>query len=91
MKPKKFSAIDETRVIDIEGDRFLVWSAAWNYKSEMQLFSAYPEVVRTACMESLRQLMGSMPSESMVTVTTSKLCAPSLLLRILTSSAGFFV
>ena len=53
MKPKKFSAIDETRVIDIEGDRFLVWSAAWNYKSEMQLFSAYPEVVQLDCMHGV--------------------------------------
>jgi hypothetical protein len=29
-KPKKFQSIDDNRVIDIEGESYLVWSAAWN-------------------------------------------------------------
>ena len=53
MKAKVFQAIDETRVLDIDDQRFLVWSAAWNYPSEKELFSAYPEVVQLDCMHGV--------------------------------------
>ena len=53
MKAKVFKSIDETRVMDIEGQRFLVWSAAWNYPHEKELFSAYPEVVQLDCMHGV--------------------------------------
>jgi hypothetical protein len=51
MRAKVFKAIDESRVLD--GERFLVWSAAWNYPSEKELFSAYPEVVQLDCMHGV--------------------------------------
>ncbi len=53
MKTKVFKSIDETRVMDIDGHRFLVWSAAWKYPCEKELFSAYPEVVQLDCMHGV--------------------------------------
>jgi hypothetical protein len=53
MRAKVFKVIDESRVLDIDGERFLVWSAAWNYPSEKELFSAYPEVVQLDCMHGV--------------------------------------
>jgi hypothetical protein len=45
-KPKLFKSIDDSRVIEIEDERYLVWSAGWNYPSEKELFAAYPEVLQ---------------------------------------------
>jgi hypothetical protein len=53
LKPKCFKAVDDSRVIDIGDERFLVWSAAWNYPSEKELFAAYPEVLQLDCMHGV--------------------------------------
>jgi hypothetical protein len=52
-KAKCFKSIDENRVIEIEDERYLVWSAAWNYPSEKELFAAYPEVLQLDCMHGV--------------------------------------
>jgi hypothetical protein len=53
METEKFQSIDDNRVIDIEGESYLVWSAAWNYPSEKELFAAYPEVLQLDCMHGV--------------------------------------
>ncbi len=52
-KPKIFNSIDDSRVIEIEDERYLVWSAVWNYPSEKELFAAYPEVLQLDCMHGV--------------------------------------
>jgi hypothetical protein len=80
MRAKVFKAIDESRVLDIDGERFLVWSAAWNYPSEKELFSAYPEVVQLDCMHGVTSSTDGFNAVGIdgKTVTTSRLCVLSL-------------
>jgi hypothetical protein len=51
--PTRISKPDAQRVIDIEGTEYFVWSAAWNYRAEKELFSAYPHVVQMDCMHGV--------------------------------------
>ena len=47
---KKLSNTDPTREIMIDGSKYIVWVAAWNYSGESELFSAYPHFVQMDCM-----------------------------------------
>jgi hypothetical protein len=49
----KLSHTDPTREIMIEGSKYIVWVAAWNYCGERELFSAYPHVVQMDCIHGV--------------------------------------
>ena len=49
----KLSHTDPTREIMIEGSKYIVWVAAWNYGGESELFSAYPHVVQMDCIHGV--------------------------------------
>jgi hypothetical protein len=49
----KLSKTDPTREIMIDGSMYVIWAAAWNYRGERELFSAYPHVVQMDCMHGV--------------------------------------
>ena len=49
----KLSKTDPTREIMIDGSKYIIWVAAWNYHGESKLFSAYPHVVQMNCMHGV--------------------------------------
>jgi hypothetical protein len=44
---------DPTRELMINGTKYFVWCSAWNYRSESELFSAYPHVAQLDCMHGV--------------------------------------
>ena len=49
----RLSKTDPTREMMINGSKYMIWVAAWNYRGESELFSAYPHVVQMDCMHGV--------------------------------------